>query len=381
MQLGRPLPPRQAVLLGERAPGGEVDQALALLDAERLELALARGAARQLEHGLQGRALRRPARVAVERVDGVRGLRRLGLPLQQLALGGGHVGDLGHRLDADVDRVDEAARRRQVRRRLHRADGLRGVQRVDEHEVGAEVGGAPDRQLGEVVEVAEAPRPARAHRVQLGHEAPAAALAGERGGQLEPLRRHHERAARGGGLTGRLDPGHEPVPAERQVGGHREGRLAHLRAVDHPRVDPVVLLRQLAPPAALELGPHLHRAAVRQVHRHPGRRARSRHHHRRQGAPPRTLLGLLERHLHRVVGRRVDSERRQHRHDRRRRAPARARPASSSTRSRRRTRGRGRPARGWAPVSAARRRSRWLSGLGAGLGGVRAGGATSDPAT
>ena len=107
---------------------------------------------------LQRRGLGRPGRVAVDPVAGVGQVRVVGVPLQQLALGRGHVGDLADVLDPDVDRVGEPAGRRQVRRGLHRRHRRGRVQRVDEHEVGPELAAAPAGQLGQVGQVADPPR-------------------------------------------------------------------------------------------------------------------------------------------------------------------------------------------------------------------------------
>ena len=136
---------------------------------------------------------------------------------------GGHVGDLGDVLDPQVHRVDEPSGDRQVRRRLHRRDGLGRVQRVDQHEVGAVGAGAPGGQLAQVGEVTEPPRTLRPHRVQLGHEPPTTAVA-QPGGQLQPGRGHDERALHlAADVTGR-------APCASRAAGRRGRRRSPRRS-------------------------------------------------------------------------------------------------------------------------------------------------------
>ena len=101
----------------------------------------------------------------------------------------------------------------------------------------------------------------------------------------------------------------QQVVAERQVGRHRERRLADPAALDLARLDPVVDLVGPAGAAVLELDPHLDGVAVGHVHRHPGGLARDRHHGRRQHPEPGLALLLLPRPL-RVGG--VDADGREH---------------------------------------------------------------------
>ena len=146
-----------AVLLGQGAPQGVPLQVRALLGAEALEVPLAGPGATGREDDLEGLALGLPDGVAVNGIRTEVGRRDLlEGPLDQGAAGPGQAGDLPDRLGADVDRVDEAPGHRQVGRRRHAAGGLRGVQRVDQEEVGALVP-QEAHQLGEVVGVADPP--------------------------------------------------------------------------------------------------------------------------------------------------------------------------------------------------------------------------------
>ena len=130
-------------------------------------------------------------------------------------------GVLGDPLDAQVDRVEEPARAGQVRRGLHRRQRLGGVQRVDQDVVGPQLAGRPDGEVGEVGQVAEPPAAAGADAVELGGEPPLAPPVGPLG-EAEPGGRDDQVGAR----LGVAAAGPEQVVAQRQVGRHRERRLA-----------------------------------------------------------------------------------------------------------------------------------------------------------
>ena len=111
------------------------------------------------EDDLERGALGGPGGVAVDRAGVVvGGQHRLGRPLDQRAVRRRQVARLADVLDADVERVHEPAGGRQVRRRRQRDGRLGGVQRVDEQEVGAELAPGEPADLGEVRQVADAPR-------------------------------------------------------------------------------------------------------------------------------------------------------------------------------------------------------------------------------
>ena len=110
-----------AVELAQRAPGGPVDEALALADLERLERGLPGRRAADREHPLQGGLLGLPDQVAVdEDVVAVELAQLLGVPLDDGAVGRGQVRGLADVLHAQVQRVDEAAGGGQVRAGLDR---------------------------------------------------------------------------------------------------------------------------------------------------------------------------------------------------------------------------------------------------------------------
>ena len=257
--------------------------------AVRREVELASGAAwRRVDDPERG-ALRRPARVAVDRVPWRQPGRQLSDQLvDRVPLVPRQRGVLGDPLDAEVDRVEEPARAGQVRRGLQRRQRLGGVQRVDQDEVGTELAGRPDGQVGEVGEVAEPPAAAGADAVELGREPPLAPPVGLLG-EAEPGGRDDQVGAR----LRVAAAGLEQVVAERQVGRHRERRLADPAPVDLAGLDPVVDLIGPAGASVLELDPDVDGVAVGHVHRHPGGLARDRHHGRRQHPQPGRALPLL----------------------------------------------------------------------------------------
>ncbi len=158
-EIGRPGTEVGTMLVREHPPGGEVVERLALGLAVLAERRLPLVAPRHRVQDLQRRALRRPGRVAVDHVAAVE--RGVDLGRQPVDLGAGRRrqrGVLGHLLDPQVQRVEEPPGRRQVRRRLHRSGRLRGVQRVDQHEVRAELLAGPRGEVGQVGEIAHAPR-------------------------------------------------------------------------------------------------------------------------------------------------------------------------------------------------------------------------------
>ena len=178
-------------MLLERAPQREVRERSSLPLDEGLERRLPARRARCGEDDLERRALGQPGRIPVD-VRGIRVRRRhrLARPRDGRAVVGREVRRLTDVFGAHVERREEAAGRGQVRRRLDARGDLRRVDGVDEEEVGAVRSG--DRgEVAEVGEVADAPGPTRAHRVQLRHEPPrpAAVPAGRRG---KAVRGHDE---------------------------------------------------------------------------------------------------------------------------------------------------------------------------------------------
>ena len=88
--------------------------------------------------------------------------------------------EVGH---AQGQRRGEPPARRRVGRRLHRRHGRDRVQRVEQHRLGAVLAAGPADELAQVAEVADAPRPLRAQRVELQHPAPRPRRLRERGGR------------------------------------------------------------------------------------------------------------------------------------------------------------------------------------------------------
>jgi len=88
----------------------------------------------------------------------------------------GAIAEIRHRLDVDVQDVEEAARRGTVGARVLRVVGKQRVQGIDAHDAGAAA--APlAQQRGEVGEVADAPVAPRSQRVELRRRAPHALFA------------------------------------------------------------------------------------------------------------------------------------------------------------------------------------------------------------
>ena len=203
-QLLGPGVPVAAVLLGDRRPGRPVLQGLPLLLAPAGE-GLAAAVGEEDPH--QDLALARPDRVAVDQRPVVE--RAAGVVLEVDAVGAGH---LGH---PQVDRVAEAAGGRQVRAGLLPGGRGDGVQRVDQHEAGALVGGHP-ADGAQVGEVADAPAAAAAGGVELHGPAPGPVL-----GQPAPAGGDDQPAP---AALGRL----QPVVAEREVVGQLAVDVPHL---------------------------------------------------------------------------------------------------------------------------------------------------------
>ena len=196
-QLLRPLAPVGTVLVGERAPGGEVVQRRPLSSPPGVE------AVRPVASGedlLERAALEPPHDVPVDQRLVEEPVTLRGRARQVDPVGTRHV------LHPQVERVAPPPRRGQVRARLLRQRGRDRVQRVDHAEAGARLL-RPLAQHPQVGQVADAPARARPGGVQLDGETPAAPLLGE----PAPARRHDQptRAAVGAA---------QQVVAQREVG-------------------------------------------------------------------------------------------------------------------------------------------------------------------
>jgi hypothetical protein len=277
-----PLGRIRGVELGERAPQGEVGELPALAGPVGLELLLSGSAAGHHEEFAEGGQFGGVARVAVERFGvAVRGAER---GRERLHAGAGRcrqVGVFGHVLDPEIERVEEAPARGQVRRGFDGRRRFGGVQRVDQHESGAEAGAADRGEVGEVGEVADAPGPFGPHRVQLGHQAPGPAL-GEHGRVLEPARRDDE----GDGCRAAVGFGVQRMPAQGQRVRHAEDPPADRDAVDVLGVPPLVLLGQLVPGSVVRHDPDGDGHPLAGVHEERGLRSLPQHDDGRQQEPP-----------------------------------------------------------------------------------------------
>ncbi len=262
-QLGRPRPPVGTVRLRDGAPGGEVGEAVALAPHVRPVRRLSAAAAGHVVNQQQRRAFGRPDGVTVDAVDIAEGRLDVGSnPVDSVAIGRIEIRILRYELDPEVHRIGEPPAGGQVRRRFHRRDGLGGVQRIDQYESGAVLGGRPGCQVGEVAYIADAPGPARPHAVQLGREPPGPPIAHPLG-KAQPAGCDDQCC---GGLHA-ARAGTQRVVAERQITGDLERCLADEPTVDVSRRRPVLQLAQAGPGrAGLQVDPYLDRIPVRHVY-------------------------------------------------------------------------------------------------------------------
>ena len=125
--------------------------------AQKAAYASSRPAVRGTEiDQLQGRPLGCPCGVTVDGVQrGCVSLHAVAQPPHPATLA--QISEFRDGFDPEIQRVDEAPRCRQIRRRLHRC-GRRGcVQRIDQDITGAVRRGRPDRKVSEIGEVADTP--------------------------------------------------------------------------------------------------------------------------------------------------------------------------------------------------------------------------------
>ena len=259
-------------------PGREINQSLTLLLHEVAEGPVAFGGALDAEDLVQDLQLRLEDGVALDDVGGevllAELVGKLGDLIPQIDR---ELVELGHILHAEVDRVDEPAGGGQVRGILGGWQGFRGVQRVDEEEIGA-VDGQHTGEMAQIVEITHTPRQVGTHGVDLRHDTGAGGFQVlVRGGQT--LRGDDQPA--GGGLF----PGGQPqlVPAERQVGRKLEARLAPGGAVHLARRRPVVHLVCFSTLARFKLNVHLCGRTLVHMDGEDHLITLHRHHTRRQG--------------------------------------------------------------------------------------------------
>ena len=190
--------PRRAPHLEGQAPCGERVEIRAGLLLEPRERGLALGGTRVVEDDAQRLALGGPGLIDVQRIrivvaGGHGGVQRgdaAAVAVAQLAV----FGDV---LGADVRDVEEPAGLGQIGGGLERWDRRAGVDRVDQHEVGAGFGGRIDQQPPEVAIVADAPRILGPDGIHLRHPAPARMLLDGFGQRDAPGGDHQ----RGGGYS------------------------------------------------------------------------------------------------------------------------------------------------------------------------------------
>ncbi len=211
VQAGGPGAPVGPVQLGQRAPGGVVLQARALLGEEVAVGGAPPGAQRHLPEQLQRFLLQLPHGVPVDqRALAQHRLAQRPGPYEQRVEPGSRrafeAAQLGDVLDAQVDGVGEAAGGGAVRRGVGGRSRYGGVQRVDLYEAAAERASGPGGQVGEVAQVPHAPGAAGEQGVQLHHEAVGAA--GRRGHPVGG----DDQVGAGGAAVGRV--GAQGVDAE-----------------------------------------------------------------------------------------------------------------------------------------------------------------------
>ena len=166
-----PQGPPAPVPLGQGTEDGELPQVVRRADGL--------GSPGRVPQQLAGRPLGRPHPVVLDPVAG--DVRTQHVHLGTGGVVRGAVGvEIGH---AQGERRGEPPARRRVGRRLHRRHGRDRVQRVEQHRLGAVLAAGPADELAQVAEIADAPRPLRAQRVELQHPAPRPRRLRERGGR------------------------------------------------------------------------------------------------------------------------------------------------------------------------------------------------------
>ena len=227
LQRLRPLVPVAAVLLGQRAPDGEVVQAAALAGAVG---GVGHLAARRPRHQVDALPARPawPAHAASRSISSDLSARACTLARAlRIRPRCADIGEFGYRLDPQIQRIYEPARGRQVWRGLHRRGRGAGVQRVDQDKTGAVPRPRPHREIGQVSQIAYAPRSLGSHAVELGGQPP-----GPSGAQpWWQLQRAGADDQRGTGVE-RPHLQVQPVIAEREVAGELESGLADPSAIE-----------------------------------------------------------------------------------------------------------------------------------------------------
>ncbi len=303
---GRVRPERVAgrQVLPDRRPQGEVVKALAGDPAELVKRGLPGRRPAGMVEQLEGLQLGGVHGVAVQPVALLVQSRHLLVePLHRGALARLEVGHLGDGLNADVQRVEEAPGGRRIRRRLQGRNRLGSMQGIDQYVV-RPAGTAEGSQVGQVGEVADAPRALGAHGVELGSQSPSAALF-QRSCGGQPCGHHYQ----GGGRGGSFSFGVQGVPSQRQVLRQGEGGTSGRNAVDIPRLHPKILLDCFYRPGpAFQCDAQPGGSAVAHVDRNLRRFTLLDHDGGRQHPPPGRQFGFRQRRLDELVGVRLHSE-------------------------------------------------------------------------
>ena len=201
-ELLRPRLPVAAVLLDQGAEGGVGVEGVALRLPPAVEVGVAGEGVPHLAEGVE---LEPPHRVPVDQPLPVEGPAGGGQLVEAVAEGGAGT---GHVLHPQVERVAEPAAAREVGAGRLGEPGGGGVERVDQDQARAQLGGRPRGQLTEVGQVAHPPAGRRPHGVEL-HRPPPRGVAG---GQRAPAGADDDRGHGAVVETG------EDVVAEGEVG-------------------------------------------------------------------------------------------------------------------------------------------------------------------
>ena len=166
-----------APLVVAQAPGGVGFDLVSAFGEVTVEFGLASLGSAGLVDDPQRMLLDAPHGVAIDQPRVV--IQRFDLLVQRIDLGPVLVGQreiFRHGLRTDVAEIDETAGNRQIRRWRQRRHRLRGVHRVDKHEVGAGLLFSLDQHGLQIFEVSHAPGSLGTDGVQLAHPPPQGAV-------------------------------------------------------------------------------------------------------------------------------------------------------------------------------------------------------------
>ena len=217
-----------APLVVAQAPGGVGFDLVSAFGEVTVEFGLVSLGSAGLVDDPQRMLLDAPHGVAIDQPRVV--IQRFDLLVQRIDLGPVLVGQreiFRHGLRTDVAEIDETAGNRQIRRWRQRRHRLRGVHRVDKHEVGAGLLFSLDQHGLQIFEVSHAPGSLGTDGVQLAHPPPQGAVL-HIIEQFDFLRS----ADNGCSLRFASDSDLEGVIAFGQIGGQDEIRHEEEAAID-----------------------------------------------------------------------------------------------------------------------------------------------------